>query len=146
MFVENTYNSLQFCTWLIWKHFLHCTNVCYYLTIYVECYPEDTGLPPAFAINLYPIDNSIIIVLHIYEIHYVLQNNGLLIGIVIFNAIENPITFCKATEYSLTGLLCSINTGHASFWKNLTVSYSVSIRHNAWYTIVLFQQELRGTA
>lgn len=89
----------------------------------------------------------LIIVLHIYEIDCVLQNNGLLIGIVIFNAIENPITFCKATACSLTGLLCSINnTGLPSFWKSLTVSYSVSIRHTLGSTLVLFQQELRGTA
>ena len=42
----------------------------------------------------------LIIMPHIYEIDCVLRNNRLLIWIVILNAIENPIIFCKATEYS----------------------------------------------
>lgn len=88
----------------------------------------------------------LIIVLHIYEIDCVLQNNGLLIGIVIFNAIENPITFCKATEYSWLDFCVPLTQTlppSGRVWQWLIQCPSDTVLGS---TLVLFQQELRGTA
>lgn len=129
-----------------WNISCRCTNVHYTWLLILNI----TQTMPAFQLLLQLTSSLLtavllIIMLHIYEIDYVLWNNRLLIWIVILNATENSIIFLKATEYSFTIFLCSIYTDLASFWKTLTIFYSLSIRQQTfWPTVLLFQQELKG--